>query len=517
MGEKGIGMHTGNVVPGAIVLMLIATFTFAFSFSAPCAAAGEPILLNGSAKLNQSESMTLKNGYVLTLKAFEFNTTTGAKKVHLVLSKSGAVVDEKIILNEDITKDIGTYTYYKNFSGRSIKILRADLDMWVNELEELINPGTLSRGVEVSKLYQYWDGEPQGIAEPHIRFLWIKGSKGYSLKEGTLEKIYENNVTLNTRSGIVVAHNQMYDESFDARDTTIEIAKGQGTAVYPPKKNFQGERKFLVILDEDNSFPVMNSDDIFVCRAGELYDPSVTYNVSEAGSIAIITPAGERSSVDFTIPDWGATEVGYIFQNTLTNSIPAYSNPSGASIYVDGLQLGKAPLTVRDIPLGRRIIEMQLENYPRWKYDLNLTPSAIGPVSGYGVLYILGQPNANLNISSSPSGARIYIDGYYIRSTPALISGILAGNYLVELQLEGYQNWTKNVSATEGRIEEVSASLEKPAPAPTPIANATATANVTATPAETPKSPGFEAVNGMLSTAAATAMAIAIRKKTRKI
>ncbi len=495
-------MNMKNLIFGAIVLTAIF-----ISVSMPCSAAGELVLMSGSAKLNSTESMALKNGYVLTIKTFEFNTTTAAKKINLILYKNGAIVDEKNIVNIEISNNIGYYIYYKNIGGRSVKILRADLDMWTDETCELENPGKLCRGVLISNVCQYWDGDSQAFADPHIRFLWIKGLKGYNLKEVTLEKVYENNVTLNSRSGILVQHNQNYNESFDARNTVVEITKNQSKIIYPSGKNFQGERKNLVILDEDNSFPIMNEDDIFICRVGELSDPSVLYNISDTGSVTIITPAGDRSTVNFTIPDWGATEVGYIYQNMLTSSIRASSNPDGASIFIDGMLMGKAPATLQDIPLGTRIMEMQLENNTKWRYELSLTTESIKPVAGHGVRYVLGAANAGLNVNSTPGGAKIYADGYYIRDTPALISGIPQGNYSVELQLEGYKNWTKNVSATDNSITEVSAALEKSAPPPT--AGATATANITATPTATPKAPGFEAIAGILALFAA----VASRKK----
>lgn len=85
-------MNMKNLIYGAIVLTAIF-----ISVSIPCNAAGELVLMNGSAKLNSTESMTLKNGYVLTIKKFEFNTTTAEKKVNLILYKMVQLSMKKLL------------------------------------------------------------------------------------------------------------------------------------------------------------------------------------------------------------------------------------------------------------------------------------------------------------------------------------------------------------------------------------------------------------------------------------
>lgn len=52
----------------------------------------------------------------------------------------------------------------------------------------------------------------------------------------------------------------------------------------------------------------------------------------------------------------------------------------------------------------------------------------------------------DLQITSSPSGAEIYLDGQYQGTTPSTIRGIVVGDHTVEFRYSGYQN--KNLGIT---------------------------------------------------------------------
>lgn len=61
-----------------------------------------------------------------------------------------------------------------------------------------------------------------------------------------------------------------------------------------------------------------------------------------------------------------------------------------------------------------------------------------------------GKAAARVNITSTPSGAEIYIDGKFFGNTPSEI-GITAGEHIVRIDL-GSRSWSRSIEITSGEI-----------------------------------------------------------------
>jgi len=74
----------------------------------------------------------------------------------------------------------------------------------------------------------------------------------------------------------------------------------------------------------------------------------------------------------------------------------------------------------------------------------------------------------SISVSSSPSGASIYLDGSYQGITPMTIKNVEAGSYTITLKHTDYQDWSDTISVRAGDTTYVSPSLPlKPTPIPT--------------------------------------------------
>jgi hypothetical protein len=65
----------------------------------------------------------------------------------------------------------------------------------------------------------------------------------------------------------------------------------------------------------------------------------------------------------------------------------------------------------------------------------------------------------SIEISSSPSGATIYIDDTASGTTPKTIDDLVAGSYKITLKKSGYQDWGKIVKVEDDETTEVDATL----------------------------------------------------------
>ena len=71
----------------------------------------------------------------------------------------------------------------------------------------------------------------------------------------------------------------------------------------------------------------------------------------------------------------------------------------------------------------------------------------------------LPQKTGSVIITSSPSGAEVYLDNEYHGTTPNTINAVPAGNHTVEVRERGYKNWSQNITVTSGSAVSVSPSL----------------------------------------------------------
>jgi hypothetical protein len=107
---------------------------------------------------------------------------------------------------------------------------------------------------------------------------------------------------------------------------------------------------------------------------------------------------------------------------------------------------------------------MTLDGYEEYTRNIiveSATPLSIAVVLTTIVPHPTTRPplNGSIAITSIPSGAEIYIDGWLSGSTPTIISEILPGNHEVTLSSGGYDNWSHIVSVGSGRMSAVNAEL----------------------------------------------------------
>jgi hypothetical protein len=66
--------------------------------------------------------------------------------------------------------------------------------------------------------------------------------------------------------------------------------------------------------------------------------------------------------------------------------------------------------------------------------------------------------NAEMNITSTPPGAEVQIDGVFVGNTPSTL-GVSSGDHVVTVSKKGFKTWERKVKITTGKIE-IAADLE---------------------------------------------------------
>ena len=71
----------------------------------------------------------------------------------------------------------------------------------------------------------------------------------------------------------------------------------------------------------------------------------------------------------------------------------------------------------------------------------------------------LPEKTGSVTITSTPSGAEVYLDKEYRGTTPTTINALPSGNHTVEVRERGYKTWSQDVTVTSGSTVSVSPSL----------------------------------------------------------
>lgn len=135
-------------------------------------------------------------------------------------------------------------------------------------------------------------------------------------------------------------------------------------------------------------------------------------------------------------------------------SLVVFSEPSSADVYVDDKYYGRTPITIQKIPAGKRMVTVRLSGYTDWSDEVVIEPGKIGQVNVK--LKLAG----TLQVSSSPPGAKVYLNGKDIGETPLSNSNIPEGTHNLSVELFGYKPWQGIIEVSPGQITNISARLE---------------------------------------------------------
>ncbi|MDE2905459.1 MAG: PEGA domain-containing protein, partial [Acidobacteriota bacterium] len=140
------------------------------------------------------------------------------------------------------------------------------------------------------------------------------------------------------------------------------------------------------------------------------------------------------------------------------------SEPPGATVTVDGVDRGRTPLALSDLPFDTYRVEVRREGFRSAARQLALTPAATVASIQIELQRGADPPPAPvvgaLLVESRPPGARVVIDGREVGTTPTVVSDVAAGTRSVRIELDGYRPWEAAVDVPASDQIRVGASLD---------------------------------------------------------
>jgi formylglycine-generating enzyme required for sulfatase activity len=132
----------------------------------------------------------------------------------------------------------------------------------------------------------------------------------------------------------------------------------------------------------------------------------------------------------------------------LPGKLMASSVLDGIEVFIDGQAMGTAPGLIEDIPRGSHIVEFRKYRY----FPLRMEMEIEGLGRTQSVEVALEPAWGQMQISSAPEGAEVFIDGQLAGITPLMAEVLETGTQLAVAK-KGHKTWEKEVSVKAGSTD----------------------------------------------------------------
>lgn len=140
----------------------------------------------------------------------------------------------------------------------------------------------------------------------------------------------------------------------------------------------------------------------------------------------------------------------------VTTSISINSIPKGATVYLNGVNIGTTPLTKKDIEPNTYTLVISYPQYIPYKETITI---AKGDALERDV--VLVRASIYLSINSNPIGAKVFIDGAEVGTTPYEDTNITEGKHKIRLELDGYLPFESEFDIVKNKPNQISINLLK--------------------------------------------------------
>ena len=168
------------------------------------------------------------------------------------------------------------------------------------------------------------------------------------------------------------------------------------------------------------------------------------------------TGSGDRTDAVVSRPEQTGLTLAEL---TAGNSIfQVTTNEPGVTVLLDGVELGRTPLSREDLRPGSYTLSLQSAYYVDREMAVTLADGVV-----FKEDYVLQVTTGQLTVLSEPAGAAVYIDDQDTGEvTPVTLNDVVAGTRALSLRLEGYQTTAaQTVTVEEEQTAQVSETLRK--------------------------------------------------------
>ena len=167
------------------------------------------------------------------------------------------------------------------------------------------------------------------------------------------------------------------------------------------------------------------------------YTATVTADGYHSHSVTVQVGEEHRNRIDITL-------------NKLAGQVTLTSSPSGATVVINGQQQGRTTLNKLKLEAGKHNIKLYAERHQPLSADIAVQGMDIHQQLNFN----LEPAWADVLINSSPSGAKVLIDGTVIGKTP-IHAELIEGQRQLSLELIGYKTVQSELTVKAGTSQDI--------------------------------------------------------------
>jgi hypothetical protein len=124
-----------------------------------------------------------------------------------------------------------------------------------------------------------------------------------------------------------------------------------------------------------------------------------------------------------------------------TGTILIKTEPSGASVFIDGRAAGVSPTTIDDVAMGDHLLVVKKEGLSA-SQQIDVHADVVEKVN---LVLKLDKP-VKVKVISNPPEATVIMDGTPVGQTPLVLSEVAAGRHALRIEYEGYVPYAAEVT-----------------------------------------------------------------------
>jgi hypothetical protein len=162
---------------------------------------------------------------------------------------------------------------------------------------------------------------------------------------------------------------------------------------------------------------------------------------------SVVLSGGESTGVNVTLSE-------------LTGNIRITSEPPGAAITVDGAATGQVtPATFEALSVNRSVpVRLSLAGFPDVGFQVRVQADTTIEVARS-----MGTRRTTLQVSSTPPGALVFLDGTPVGTTPHALNDVTYGTHSLRIVQDGFEEWSRQVQVPVAG-DRLDAVLDREAP-----------------------------------------------------
>ena len=145
--------------------------------------------------------------------------------------------------------------------------------------------------------------------------------------------------------------------------------------------------------------------------------------------------------------------IAAISSTVKNGTLSVNTNPSGATIYIEGSYKGTSPIEIT-LAEGNYALKITKDGYEEYKTSVTIKANQKTSISPKLIAKNISQVKVGLlSVTSNPSGADIFIDGNLIKETTPLYNYPLKpGSHSIKISMLGYSDYSTSIQVSENQL-----------------------------------------------------------------